>query len=46
MDEIVGYCGECGNGYDEGLTFKMPGDGGIIWYMCDNEICGVCLPCQ
>ena len=46
MDEIVGYCGECGEGYEKGFTFKMPGDGGIVWYICINENCGVSMPCS
>lgn len=46
MDEIVGYCGECEEGYDAGLTFIMPGDNGIRWYICINENCGVSMPCS
>jgi hypothetical protein len=46
MSEIIGYCGECGTGYEKGLTYKMPGDGGIVWYICINENCGVSLPCS
>ena len=45
-DEIVGYCEECGTGYERGLTYKMPGDGGIVWYICSHENCGVSMPCQ
>ena len=40
MEEIVGYCEECGTGYERGLTFKMPGDNGIVWYICSHENCG------
>ena len=45
MNEIVGYCGECGEGYEKGFTYKMPGDG-LFWYICINENCGVSLPCS
>tara|TARA_B100000287_G_C20019961_1_gene538139 strand:- start:217 stop:381 length:165 start_codon:yes stop_codon:yes gene_type:complete len=45
-DAIVGYCEECGTGYERGLTYKMPGDGGIVWYICAHENCGVSMPCQ
>lgn len=46
MNEIVGTCEECGTGYDSGLVYPMAGDGGIMWYICANENCGVSLPCN
>jgi hypothetical protein len=24
----------------------MAGDGGIMWYICANENCGVSMPCS
>tara|TARA_R100000742_G_scaffold2167_1_gene403 strand:- start:125 stop:268 length:144 start_codon:yes stop_codon:yes gene_type:complete len=45
-EEIVGYCEECGMGYEKGYTYLMPCDGGLVWYICINENCGVSLPCQ
>ena len=46
MSGIIGKCEECGTDYDSGLVFRMPGDGGIMWYICANGNCGVSLPCN
>ena len=49
MDEIIGHCGECGQGYGEGMVYPRNDFNMFtmkpmvsMWYICD---CGVSLPC-
>lgn len=46
-------CGECNTIIDEDNMFERRDFNMITrkpmtmtWYVCSNEICGVCLPCQ